>query len=156
MSVMRALLWKEWRQVRWDMLVLSAFGIGFAAWGGIEVAMGSERWNDATLVGIACFLLPGAAIVLGATTTAGDKALSFAGARPASATARVVTRLGVRMAALAIVFASSGIAVTIALGARMGSTLAGWAPGRGQGSIVVVLGAWLLCCFASAALASAF
>lgn len=156
MSTMRALLWKEWRQVRLETLLLAGFGIAFAAYCGIESAAGNERYDSVALVGLACFLLPGAALVLGATTTAGDRALSFAAARPASSTARVVTRIGMRIAALVVIVASGALALMLAFGSQLGVSFAEWLPERHEGAILVILGGWLLCCFASAALASAY
>lgn len=157
MSALRALAWTEWVRVRRDTWVFAALGLACVISCRLVVAMtGDDAWNVAILGCLAFFVLPCAGILLGATTTAGDEALSFAGARPTSATARVVTRLGVRIVALGIVAAASGIAAVAVLGPQITSTVVRWAPRQGMGFVFVVLGAWLLCCVGFAALASAF
>lgn len=117
---------------------------------------GDWAWDLVGLLCLGCLVLPGAAIFLGATTTAGDADLGRAEARPDSRFARLVARLGVRIAALGLVAATGSVAGRLALGSRVESALAALLEDRGTDEIFFVLLGSLAGCFALATIASAF
>lgn len=147
-SVARA-AWSEWRRLRTIAFVLAALAVAWpVTCHAIAVATSAEAWDVAAWAGLAWLVLPIAALSIGASVTAGEHDAS-------TPSVRVVAQLGVRALVVTAIAAAGLEATALALGSSIGDALIPL-PEWDATSAALILGGAIACCFAFAAIGSAF
>ena len=139
----------EWRRLRTIACVLGVLAVAWpVACHAIAAATARDSWDVAAWAGLAWLVLPVAALLIGASVTAGEHEASTAGVR-------VVAQLGLRALVVTAIAAAGLEATALALGPSIGDALIPL-PEWDATSAAIILGGAIACCFAFAAIASAF